>query len=79
MNFMKWGDLGGFCGFLDSGPPGGPPFGPPLGGPPLPGRTTKIAKLDVASELEQLLGSRKFYRVLKYRKSLRIEFPSRNG
>ena len=31
INFMKWGDLGGFCGFLNSGPPGGgPPFGPLL-------------------------------------------------
>ena len=36
---MKWGDLGGFCGFLNSGPPGGGllgPFCPPpfQAGPP---------------------------------------------
>ena len=76
---MKWGDLGGFCGFLDSGPPGGPPFGPPFGGPPIPGRAPKIAKVSPILGAISILGRGKFYRVLKSRKSLRIEKSSRNG
>ena len=59
MNFMKWGDLGGFCGFLDSGPPGGPPFGPPLAPPPIPGRATKIEKVSLNPGAISILGGRK--------------------
>ena len=55
---MKWGDLGGFCGFLDSGPPGGPLLGP-LWGPPLPGRATKIEKVAFIPGAISILGGRK--------------------
>ena len=56
---MKWGDLGGFCGFLDSGPPGGAPFWAPFGPPPLPGRATKIEKVFLNPGAISILGGRK--------------------
>ena len=50
---MKWGDFGGFCGFLDSGPPGGPPFGPPLGPPPFQAGPPKSKKSPSFPELSR--------------------------
>ena len=75
---MKWSHLGGFCGFLNSGPLGGPPFGPPLGPPhSRPGRN--LLKSDTYPEPEQLLGSRKSLQVRKSRDSLRIKPSPRHS
>ena len=76
---MKWGDLGGFCGFLNSGPPGGGPFWAPFWGPPISGRATKIEKVFLVPTLGLILGSRKSLQVRKSRNSLRIEKSSENG
>ena len=59
---MKWGDLGGFCGFLNSGPPGGA-FWAPFGVPPISGRATKIEKVFFIPGVHSILGRRKSYSV----------------
>ena len=69
---MKLGDLGGSCGFLNSGSPGGPPFGPPLPPPPIPGRATKIEKVFLVPALGLILGSGKSLLEAPERNSLRI-------
>ena len=78
IDFINLGDFGGFCGFLNSGPPGGALLGP-FWPPPISGRATKIEKVFLVQGLGLILGSRKSLQVRKSRNSLRIKPSPRHS